>query len=111
MNMEKEKQVQKLARTLVRTGMARDHANALKSARSILKVPEPAEKKKDEPVDPSSLPTLEDISPARGRAGSELDRDRALKDVVEEDAGRIYSEGGIKGWLQAPKQEKSKKFI
>ena len=108
MKMKKEEQVQKLAKTLVRSGIAGDYGEALKNARSILKVPEPAQKKEEGPVDPSSLPKLDDIAPAPA-AG--FDGDASLKDVVEEDAGSIYGENRLSQQRETREREKSAKGL
>lgn len=93
MSRSKEEQLEKLARTLVSSGLAFSLSEAIKKAREILKIPE--EPKKEEPVDVNSLPKVDDISPVEKTAQysvgiSDIDRDKTLKEVLEEDAKEIY---------------------
>lgn len=93
MSPSKQEQLEKLARTLVNSGLAFSLSEAMKKAREILKIPE--EPKKEEPVDVKSLPKVDDICPAEKMAQfsvgvSDIDRDKTLKEVLEEDAKKIY---------------------
>ena len=71
----------KLAQTLINSGLASDPVEAMKKARQMLKI-------KDPELDKSRLPKIEDIQNA-GKA-PEMRGDGSLRDVVEEDAERIY---------------------
>lgn len=97
MSRSKQEQLEKLARTLVSSGLAFSLSEAMKKAREILKIPE--ELKKEEPVDVNSLPKVDDISPVEQKAQysvgvSDIDRDKTLKEVLEEDAKKIYDKQG-----------------
>ena len=71
----------KLAQTLINSGLASDPVEAMKKARQMLKI-------KDPEPDKSRLPKIEDIQNA-GKA-PEMRGDGSLRDLVEEDAERIY---------------------
>ncbi len=93
MSHSKEEQLGKLARTLVNSGLAFTLSEAMKKAREILKIPE--EPAKEEPVDVSTLPKVDDISPVEKTTkysvgASDIDTDKTLKEVLEEDAEKIY---------------------
>ncbi len=100
MNRSKEEQLEKLAITLVNSGLVFGRSEAMKKAREILKLPE--EPAKEEPVDVSGLPNIDEICPVEKTASysigvSDLDRDKTLKDVLEEDAKKIYGRQGGSG--------------
>lgn len=93
MSHSKEGQIEKLARTLVNSGLAFNLSEAVKRAKEMLKIPE--EPLKEEHVDVKSLPKVDDISPVEktGRYSigvSDIDTDKTLKEVLDEDAERIY---------------------
>ena|SRR3989338_4414593 len=97
MNRSKDEQLEKLARTLVNSGLAFSLSEALKKAREILKIPE--EPAKEEPVDVSSLPKVDELTPVEKTAKysvgvSDIDNDKTLKEVLEEDAEKIYDGQG-----------------
>ncbi|MBI2664283.1 hypothetical protein HYX10_02980 [Candidatus Woesearchaeota archaeon] len=70
-------QVDKLAKTLVSTGLAMNYAEALSKAREMLKVKEQAD-------DITKLPKIEEIAEAG-------EMEKTLKELVEEDAEKIYN--------------------
>ncbi len=93
MNRSKEEQLEKLAVTLVNSGLVFGRSEAMKRAREILKIPE--EPAKEEPVDVSGLPNVDELCPVEKSVCysvgiSDIDRDKALKEVLEEDAEKIY---------------------
>ncbi len=93
MSHPKEGQLDKLARTLINSGLAFGLSEAMKKAREILKIPE--EPVKEEPVDVKSLPKVDDISPVGKTAHysvgvSDIESDKTLKEILEEDAEKVY---------------------
>lgn len=88
MSPDKQMQVEKLARTLLKSGLSSSYPDALSKARSMLKIPEPAAGLPESP-DPSALPKVDDIIPIS--LGADFDRDASLKEAVDEEGRRIYS--------------------
>ncbi len=93
MSHPKEEQLEKLARTLINSGLAFGLTEAMKRAREILKIPE--EPVKEAPVDVKSLPKVDDLSPVEKTAQysvgvSDIDSDKTLKEILDEDAERVY---------------------
>ncbi len=93
MSHPKKEQLEKLARTLINSGLAFGLSEAMKKAREILKIPE--EPIKEEPVDVRSLPKVDDISSVERTAQysvgvSDIDSDKTLKEILEEDAEKVY---------------------
>ena len=76
-------QLDKLARTLINSGLASTPADAMKKAKDILKVDD------TEPVDKAKLPKIEDIEPVPPSSRTKLDHTH--KEVVDEDAEKIYN--------------------
>ncbi len=93
MSHPKEEQLEKLARTLIKSGLAFGLSEAMKRAREILKIPE--EPVKEEPVDVKSLPKVDDISPVEKTVQYsvgviDIDSDKTLKEILNEDAEKVY---------------------
>ena len=78
-------QVEKLAKTLIKSGLESNPAEATKKAREMLNVTH-----KEEPVDIGKLPKLEDMKPV-SKTQVDLNKDKSLKDMIEEDAEKIYN--------------------
>jgi len=85
--MKKSDQLNKLAKTLENSGLAANPADAMKRAKDILKIRDPVKKAVE--VDPASLPKIDDIK-AVENPSSDVDKDSNLKDLIEEDASKIY---------------------
>ena len=86
--MKAQEQLEKLARTLLNSGLALNSAEAMKKAKEILKVAP-----KEEKVDIEKLPKIGDLKAVSkiSLGISDLDKDKSLKEVVEEDAEKIYN--------------------
>ncbi|MAG15908.1 hypothetical protein CMO88_02505 [Candidatus Woesearchaeota archaeon] len=82
--MKTEEQLSKLARTLLKSGLVSNYAEAMKKAKELLKV-----KTREESVDVKTLPKIEDIEEIN-IASVDLNKDKSLKEMVEEDAKKIY---------------------
>ena len=88
--MNTQEQLEKLARTLVNSGLVSTPGAAMKKAREMLKVKEPEIQEK---VDITTLPKIDDIKTVKASISvgvSDLDKDKTLKEVIEEDAKKIY---------------------
>ena len=86
MTQEKYEQLDKLVRTLLVSGLESTSANAMKKAKEMLKITDPPQK-----IDATKLPKVDDLTPVTYSSGiSDLDSDKTLKEVVEEDAKKIY---------------------
>ena len=88
--MNVQEQLEKLARTLVNSGLASTPGAAMKKAREMLKVKEPEVQEK---VDITTLPKIDDIKTVKASMSvgiSDLDKDKTLKEVIEEDAKKMY---------------------
>ena len=96
LNPEKQLQLDKLARTLLKSNLAGSYEDAVSTARTILKIPEPLEPLEplEQPqvtVDVFQLPEVEDISPVPVSIGADFSSDKTLKEVLDEDARRVYN--------------------
>ena len=78
------KQLEKLAKTLLNSGLASNSAEAMKKSKEILKVGDKEE------IDIEKLPKIEDVEAVR-TSDNDFDKDKSLKEVVEEDAEKIYN--------------------
>ena len=86
----KYNQLDKLAKTLLSSGLVSNSADAMKRAKEILKV-----KPEKEKIDIASLPKVDDI-----KAADSDNVDKTLKELMEEDAGKVYNS------KQAPSEKK-----
>lgn len=89
MTPEQELQLDKLARTLVKSSLASSYREALKRAREMLKIPEEPQAEAPEP-NPGELPTVGEIEEVPISLGIDFEKDKTLKEVLEEDAKTIY---------------------
>ncbi|MBS3132879.1 hypothetical protein J4470_01975 [Candidatus Woesearchaeota archaeon] len=78
--------LEKLARTLLKSGLASNSAEAMKRAREILKI-----KPEKEKINIESLPKIDEIKAADSKHAGELETDRSLRELLEEDAEKIYN--------------------
>ena len=91
MNPDKEMQLEKLARTLVKSGLTSNYREALHRAREILKIPDEPPEARAADAAPEQLPSVGEIEPVHISLGIDFEKDKTLKEVLEEDAKTIYS--------------------
>jgi len=84
-DQKKYDQLEKLASTLLKSGLASSSAEAMKRAKEILKI-----KPEKEKIDIENLPKIDDITAVDKESG-ELEKDKSLKELLEEDAEKIYN--------------------
>ena len=77
----KYNQLDKLAKTLLSSGLVSSSAEAMKKAKEILKL-----KPEKEKIDIATLPKIEDI-----KAADSGKVDKSLKELMEKDAGKVYN--------------------
>lgn len=90
MTPEQELQLEKLARTLVKGNLASNYKEALQTAREILKIPEESKEAGANIAIAGPLPKVDDIEPIPVSLGVDFDRDKTIREILEEDAKTIY---------------------